>query len=701
MSGLGVSVGVQADFSSVVQAAAVAEAKIEQLGGATATAASKMQAGMEAAQAKVVQFGGAAAGAQREVQGTAAAVKEVTAAATAAGRALESAAAAVDRVGDEFDAAKAKAKQFADVANDNRNSFAPKLQQIGYQVGDFATQVAAGTPVLTAFAQQGSQLAGIFGPGGAVLGAIIAVTSAIGGGLVRAFTDVDDAAEEAKAATFEFKSALDFLNATTRESRDAIDQLLAKFREAGGQAQILTKLNLTQQTTDLKAQIAAQRAEVEAAIKAANLDQLIAQLRPPVGMEPAPEDLPVQRLLDSIEAAVKKFRSGGSLADLASELRAITDKAAALGNQDPGLGNLAKGILQAATDAAVLEKQLADTERRLDSLQSPSKVPISARDGGPLPVIPIPVAKDDQLGLQVEDATIRAAERAAKERERLGEQLQTKLEQLEAKTAAAVEKRQREEVQAARESYRAQVEYADALAEYLQQLYEQDRQRREEAIATDPFAGLLGGLADYAREATALGDQVRDTVRDAFKGAEDALVEFVMTGKLSIEDLARTIEEDLARTAIRQLTGYLAKSLFGALGGSSYQPGAAANADGNAFVGGAVVPFAVGGVVDRPTFFPMANGGIGLIGEAGPEAIMPLRRDASGKLGVAASGGGGEVNVTVIDQRGSGSPPVEISRKGTGRDLQILLKGQVEQALAGGEFDRILNNRFGLRPAAR
>ncbi|WP_207553557.1 phage tail length tape measure family protein [Pseudoroseomonas deserti] len=62
------------------------------------------------------------------------------------------------------------------------------------------------------------------------------------------------------------------------------------------------------------------------------------------------------------------------------------------------------------------------------------------------------------------------------------------------------------------------------------------------------------------------------------------------------------------------------------------------NALGNAFAGGNVVPFAKGGVprVDEPTFFPMAGGNVGLLGEAGPEAILPLKRMANGELGVQA-----------------------------------------------------------------
>lgn len=75
---------------------------------------------------------------------------------------------------------------------------------------------------------------------------------------------------------------------------------------------------------------------------------------------------------------------------------------------------------------------------------------------------------------------------------------------------------------------------------------------------------------------------------------------------------------------------------------------------GNAVSGliGSVTPFADGGVVRATTFFPM-GGGTGLMGEAGAEAILPLRRGSDGALGVASAGGGGGAqvvfNVTATD----------------------------------------------------
>src|SRR6185437_5643791 len=62
---------------------------------------------------------------------------------------------------------------------------------------------------------------------------------------------------------------------------------------------------------------------------------------------------------------------------------------------------------------------------------------------------------------------------------------------------------------------------------------------------------------------------------------------------------------------------------------------------------GAIKPFASGGVIGTPTYFPMSSGGFGLAGEAGPEAIMPLARGPDGQLGVAINGGGAAPNVTV------------------------------------------------------
>ncbi|MFT0890906.1 phage tail tape measure protein [Pseudochelatococcus sp. G4_1912] len=130
----------------------------------------------------------------------------------------------------------------------------------------------------------------------------------------------------------------------------------------------------------------------------------------------------------------------------------------------------------------------------------------------------------------------------------------------------------------------------------------------------------------------------------------------VVNGK-QFDDVIRSLGARLTQMALQSalkplesvissgLSGLLDKgigSLGSALSGNLF----AANAAGNVIAGGAVRPFANGGVVASPTYFPLGRGA-GLMGEKGAEAIMPLARGPDGKLGVQA-GGGGSSSVNVI-----------------------------------------------------
>lgn len=109
-----------------------------------------------------------------------------------------------------------------------------------------------------------------------------------------------------------------------------------------------------------------------------------------------------------------------------------------------------------------------------------------------------------------------------------------------------------------------------------------------------------------------------------------------------------------------------------------------------------------GSVVSRPTLFPFANG-IGLMGEAGAEAVLPLRRGPNGKLGVQAGGSGVTVNIIEDSSRGG---QVQARRGENGQNLLDVFVDRVRAAVAGdiasgsGAIPAALGSTYGLNRAA-
>lgn len=234
-----------------------------------------------------------------------------------------------------------------------------------------------------------------------------------------------------------------------------------------------------------------------------------------------------------------------------------------------------------------------------------------------------------------------------------------------------------------------------------QQLAEEEEfQRQRVAAMLDWERGVRGAFEDYAEVAINQAGQVRDALTGAFSAAEDALVEFVKTGKLEFSALADSILSDLARIGTRMA----AMNLLEASGllGLFRTDGLTGFALGGAFDSGGVHAFANGGVftnsiVSKPTLFKFAKG-IGLMGEAGPEAIMPLTRTASGRLGVAAVGAGG-LQVQVNNYTGAKvAAREERVQMPDGQPLRKLVLDIVaDDIAAGGRTASALRGRFGLR----
>jgi lambda family phage tail tape measure protein len=172
----------------------------------------------------------------------------------------------------------------------------------------------------------------------------------------------------------------------------------------------------------------------------------------------------------------------------------------------------------------------------------------------------------------------------------------------------------------------------------------------------------------YIDAADDMGTQVGGIVTKSLKGMEDALTSFSMTGKMDFKSLANSIISDMVRMQVQAsvtkplavLGNALISSLFpttvdmGAIsGGSAWTQ----TALGNVFNHPSVNALS-GGIYNQPTYFQFARGGV--LGEAGYEAVMPLKRGRDGKLGVS---GGGAPNVILNITNASGTP---VSAKQTG-----------------------------------
>jgi phage-related minor tail protein len=205
----------------------------------------------------------------------------------------------------------------------------------------------------------------------------------------------------------------------------------------------------------------------------------------------------------------------------------------------------------------------------------------------------------------------------------------------------------------------------------------------------DGLEGLEGRLGDAAafdaelarmrdsmlytgREVGTLSTRFGSGLRRAFDG--------VAFDGMKLSDALRGVAKSMSDAAYSAAMRPVQNALGGALanGVNALASGILPFADGGAFAQGRVMPFAKGGVVTGPTNFPM-RGGLGLMGEAGPEAIMPLTRGADGRLGVQTAGGGRPVQVVM----NISSPDAESFRRSRSQ-----IAAEMSKALSRGARNR-------------
>lgn len=173
------------------------------------------------------------------------------------------------------------------------------------------------------------------------------------------------------------------------------------------------------------------------------------------------------------------------------------------------------------------------------------------------------------------------------------------------------------------------------------------------------FSGsIAASLVDATQSFNNLAITATEGVVDGFANAIAYSQSFGESLRKLGQDIMFTIVKMLALKAITKLfSGFadggvvsgmssLGTSSYGESYGSSFMDSLLENAKGNVFDRGGLAKFASGGIVDKPTLFKFAHG-VGLMGEAGAEAIMPLQRGSDGKLGVRGSSSAPPVIINV------------------------------------------------------
>jgi lambda family phage tail tape measure protein len=231
--------------------------------------------------------------------------------------------------------------------------------------------------------------------------------------------------------------------------------------------------------------------------------------------------------------------------------------------------------------------------------------------------------------------------------------------------------------------------------------------------------------AEVQRDTTLRQEAYTNLFTQAFKSMEDAIVNFTKTGKLSFKDMISSFLEGLLRYEIEQQRIMLFKGvggasglstmLMGALGfrsgpstpfGGSVVGGEFGGAANGAVFDGGLTKFAKGGaftnsVVNSPTLFKFAKGA-GLMGEAGPEAIMPLHRGTDGSLGVRTGGNsGGNVDVVVNNFGSEKATTRETTDSRGNRKIEVIIGDMVasEVSRVGSPVQQSITSNFNNKPA--
>jgi hypothetical protein len=549
------------------------------------------------------------------------------------------------------------------------------VQQVGYQAGDFLVQIQGGTNAFVAFGQQATQLVGVLPMVAtqlgltakaaigisAALGIIIPLTTAVAAAFMRtrqtvealsledAYTAVADAANDAAKASGDFGNsardgfivakteALAFLEVLKGVRSEQLQVALDTALASTGISEAIRSFNEGVNFTfaaEAMSGVGRSVAEIEASLADANiaLGLNITQAREFESILRTVGGTTKSEIVDSFFSAVQSLKDANLLTDetnklitqMADSLGIVEDAYIDLSDAQSTLKEGAQGFLNIWTAITEQIKTAVDEAKKMPQTLSDNEFQQmlfyqaygASREAAPdTPPAATGSTRTPSRGAAAKTPAELAAEAVAK----LQEQLKVQRELVGATQAeAAVRKSLGDNFEnvSPKIVQGLQEQYAE-----VQKLIEAENQRQS---IIESVSGSVGDSLMSMVEGT-------KSVKDAFKS------------------MARDIIAELYRVLVVQQIVNSAKTAMGGF-----------FADGAAFSGGRVTPFANGGVVGSPTMFPMAGGKTGLMGEAGPEAIMPLKRGADGKLGVSVEGGSGSVTVNNNINVTGGTDPAAI-----------------------------------------
>lgn len=572
------------------------------------------------------------------------------------------------------------------------------VQQASYQITDFVVQVSGGVSAMRAFSQQAPQLLGAFGGAGAALGLVAALGGAVGDlimkmsgakSLEESFKQLDDVLGQVSntAQTFDMKNMIEQFNAADANVRRGILSLI-EYRK-----------------------VAAELASEEAA------KSLQSQLKDVV----SPGAL--KRMLGDFSPSELGLKPDVA-ADFFAEVRSGTSEASILAQKYST--SLAQGNEKARELAATLNKAALAQQSAANAASAMSKFAQQAGIAGTTGMIPVPGGRSSRAGVSAAD---RLAKQELASADKFIDALQRQTDQLafnknligmttqevellnaqynvQAELTKTIQDMERQGITISTANMEAMKTAATQAIEAQTAIITASQERQRTSIF-----GMQESIRQYTDSASNMAKNMQGAFTNAFKGMEDGLVQFALTGKLSFADFANAVLSDIMRIQIRMMMAGLIQNVASSyFGNTSSVP-----TDGTRLeTGGAMSNgFAEGGYTGEGSKYQPAgivHAGEFVMSQQATKRIgvgtlnrMLKGYAAGGYVGATPTGtSGGDVSIVVNNNSSNAQATAKSSTDSFGnRQIEIMVADMVNKAISTGKTDSAMRSSYNIRRSGK